>query len=74
MDKKECNYDEDIKTLYNFRDDALLFMGRKNQYNSNSKEVIGDLAGRLNRIESKVDKLIWGIVVLAVTIIMTFIR
>ena len=53
----KCHHEEDWKEYKTFKDKVLIFIGAKEATNGALKETDNTLAGRLTRIENKVDSL-----------------
>jgi len=77
----ECKHEEDWKEFKaikqefrTFKDRVLVFIGAKEATNGALKDTDNTLAGRLTRIEDKLDKMIWGLLLIAVAVIIALIK
>jgi hypothetical protein len=69
-----CTHEKDWEDYKTFKDRVLIFIGAKEATNGALKEKDNTLDGRLTRIEDKLDKMIWGLLVIAVAVIIALIK
>ena len=77
----ECKHEKDFETydknfgmLFKFKDRVLVFIGEKESTNGALKEADNSLSGRLGRIENKLDNMTWGLLGMAVMVIIALIK
>jgi hypothetical protein len=70
----QCTHEKDWEDYHSFKDRVLIFIGAKEATNGALKEADNSLDGRLTRIEGKIDKTIWGFLLMAVGIIVALIK
>lgn len=70
----KCQHEDDWRDYKTFKDKVLVFIGAKEATNGALKKTDDTLAGRLNNIEGKLDKVIWGLLLVAVSVIITLIK
>ena len=63
----KCFHEEDWKTMFRF-------MGDKEATNGALKDKDNSLDGKLTRIEDKLDKMIWGLLIIAASVIVALIK
>lgn len=56
----ECKHEDDWREQKQFKDRVIEFIGAKNEANGALKDTDNTLAGRLTRIEDKVDTLLFA--------------